>query len=135
MAELLSAISVVGLLEQLSGEGIQFSNVTADFTLQPGGVVLRQSSAVGPSMGITMDGVYRNVGRTLDMRGVISPVYLVNGIFGTLLSPRRGEGLFGFNYTLKGPSSGPRVGVNPLSVLTPGIFREIFRQAPPKIDE
>lgn len=133
LADLLSALSVIGLLEQLTGEGILFTNTQARFLLTPGGVTLKSSSAVGPSMGITMDGIYNTGSRRMDMRGVVSPIYAVNGLFGALFSPRRGEGLFGFNYTLKGSVDGPRVGVNPLSILTPGIFREIFRQAPPKL--
>jgi hypothetical protein len=67
------------------------------------------------------------------LQGVVSPVYLVNGI-GAFLT-RRGEGLIGFNYQLDGPSSAPRVTVNPLSILTPGMFREIFRRAPPQVGE
>ncbi|PTX55750.1 uncharacterized protein DUF3971 [Litoreibacter ponti] len=133
LADLLSAISVIGLLEQLTGDGILFGNVEARFLLTPDGVTLRRSSAVGPSMGITMDGIYNTTTRRMDMRGVVSPIYAVNGIFGALFSPRKGEGLFGFNYTLRGSADAPQVGVNPLSVLTPGIFREIFRQPPPKL--
>lgn len=133
LADLLSAISVIGLLEQLTGDGILFSNTDARFLLTPGGVMLRSSSAVGPSMGITMDGVFNTTTRRMDMRGVVSPIYAVNGLFGALFAPRKGEGLFGFNYTLRGSADGPKVGVNPLSVLTPGIFREIFRQPAPKL--
>jgi hypothetical protein len=62
---------------------------------------------------------------------VISPVYLVNGI-GAVLT-RRGEGLFGFNYRLRGTSEVPEVTVNPLSILTPAMFREIFRAPAPRI--
>ena len=60
---------------------------------------------------------------------MISPIYLINGVGSVLTRP--GEGLFGFNYTLRGPVSAPQVGVNPLSILTPGMFREIFRAPPP----
>ena len=45
---------------------------------------------------------------------------------------RKGEGLVGFTYTMRGPSANPQVAVNPLSALTPGMFREIFRAPPPK---
>ena len=133
LADLLSAVSVVGLLEQLSGDGILFNNVTANFQLTPGGVRLTSSSAVGPSMGISMEGVYQTASERLDMQGVVSPIYAVNGLFGALFAPRRGEGLFGFNYKLRGAVEDPKVSVNPLSVFTPGIFREIFRQPPPKL--
>jgi len=36
------------------------------------------------------------------------------------------------NYELTGQAANPRVSVNPLSVFTPGMFRELFRRAPPR---
>ncbi|WP_167853473.1 AsmA-like C-terminal region-containing protein [Roseovarius aestuariivivens] len=130
MAALLNAISVVGLLEQLGGEGIHFEQVDARFQLSPQRVTLYSGSATGASMGISMDGYYYLDSKRMDMQGVISPIYMVNAVGG--LFTRRGEGLFGFNYTLKGPANDPQVSVNPLSALTPGMFREIFRRAPPR---
>lgn len=132
MASLLSTLSIVGLLEQMSGKGILFSDVQADFRLSPSQVILRSSSAVGASMGVTMDGVYDLGTQQMDMQGVFSPLYLINGI-GQVVS-RRGEGLIGFNYGLRGPVSDPRVSVNPLSLFTPGIFREIFRRPAPEVN-
>jgi hypothetical protein len=131
LADLLSALSVVGLLEQLSGDGILFSEVEAFFKLSPGGVRLRESRAVGPSMGITMDGVYSTAQRRMQMQGVVSPIYLVNRPLGFLFS-KKGEGLFGFTYQLTGAADAPKVNVNPLSVFTPGRFRDIFRRPPPQ---
>ncbi len=132
IAALLNAISIVGLVNELAGQGILFSEVAARFRLSPSRVTLYESRATGPSMGLTMDGVYDVASRRLDMQGVISPVYLLNQI-GGVLAPRRGEGLFGFNYTLTGLAQSPQVAVNPLSGLTPGVFREIFRTQPPPV--
>lgn len=131
LAELLSAASVVGLLEQLNGTGMLFTDADARFRLTAGGVDIRRASAVGASMGVSLAGVYRAQTGQLDMQGVISPFYLVNGI-GAILT-RRGEGLFGMNYRITGPTADPDVTVNPLSILTPGMFREIFRRPPPRI--
>ena len=61
----------------------------------------------------------------------MSPFYLVNSI-GAFLT-RKGEGLVGFNFTIAGTPDAPRVSVNPLSALTPGLFREIFRRPPPEL--
>jgi AsmA-like C-terminal region len=130
MAEMLSAISVVGLLDQLSGAGIGFSEVEGRFRLAPSAVTLYRSSAVSPSMGISLDGYYDMAAGQVDLQGVLSPFYLVNSI-GRIFSPREGEGLVGFNFTLKGPFADPEVEINPLSILTPGAFREIFRRPPP----
>ncbi|MCK0167069.1 AsmA-like C-terminal region-containing protein [Jannaschia sp. S6380] len=130
LASLLQALSVVGILEQLTGEGLFFTSVETDFTLRPNDIVIRRASAVGPSMSITADGTYDLTRKRMDLQGVISPIYLVNGLFGALFA-RRDEGLFGFTYRLTGSAADPSVAVNPLSILTPGIFREIFRRPPP----
>lgn len=131
LAELLSAISVVGILEMLDGEGLVFSDVSAEFRLTPAALEVRRGSAVGASLGISMAGLYTFADNNMKMQGVISPIYILNGV-GALVS-RRGEGLFGFNYSLTGNADNPRVGVNPLSLLTPGIFRELFRARPPEL--
>ena len=141
LAEILSAISVLGLIEQLDGEGIAFSTVSAQFHLTPNGVSLTQSSAVGVSLGLTMQGTYDFEKSALNMQGVVTPIYLLNGlleqtkVFGGLFGKQKGEGLFGFNYTMKGTVEAPKVLVNPLSILTPGLFREIFRVPIPKAPE
>ncbi len=133
LAGLLSAISVVGLLEQMAGEGLAFNNGQASFILTPEAVEITQGSAVGASLGISFAGLYQSAGGKLDLQGVISPIYLVNAV-GQIFS-RRGEGLFGFNYRLTGSAASPQVSVNPLSVFTPGMFREIFRTAPPNLKD
>ncbi|MEM7641494.1 MAG: AsmA-like C-terminal region-containing protein [Pseudomonadota bacterium] len=130
LASLLQTLSVVGILEQLTGDGLFFSTVESDFILRPADIAVRRASAVGPSMSITADGTYDLGSRQLDMQGVVSPIYLVNGLFGALFA-RQDEGLFGFTYRLVGSVDNPRVGVNPMSILTPGVFREIFRRPPP----
>ncbi|MFN0115467.1 MAG: AsmA-like C-terminal region-containing protein [Paracoccaceae bacterium] len=132
LAELLGAISVVGLLEQLNGSGILFSNVRGSFRIQPGAVEITQGSAIGASLGVSGAGVYDRANAALDLRGTISPIYLFNGI-GQIVSRQR-EGLFGFNYRISGPVDAPRISVNPLSILTPGLFRELFRTQPPTLE-
>ncbi|EAR50544.1 hypothetical protein OG2516_04371 [Oceanicola granulosus HTCC2516] len=133
IAALLDAISVVGLLQQLDGQGLAFSNVDADFRLTPEQVIVTRSSAVGPSLGLSLDGTYALAAAEMDFQGVVSPVYLLNGIGAILTRP--GEGLIGFNFNLAGSTDAPRVSVNPLSVLTPGMFREIFRRPPPDVGQ
>jgi Protein of unknown function len=129
LAELLSAISVVGVLEQLNGSGLVFTRADADFLLTPDAVEVTRGSAVGASLGVSMAGVYQSGSKQLSMQGVISPIYLLNGI-GSFLT-RKGEGLFGFNYKIRGTADAPKISVNPLSILTPGMFRELFRRPAP----
>lgn len=129
MAALLNAVSVVGLIDEMSGQGIQFAEIDGRFRLSPGQITIREGSAVGPSIGLSLDGTIDTVRKRLNLRGVISPVYLLNAI-GSVLT-RRGEGMIGFTYRLTGSTAQPQVWVNPLSGLAPGPLREIFREPPP----
>jgi len=133
IAALLDAISVVGLLQQLDGQGLAFEEVDARFRLTPDQVILSEASAVGPGLGISVDGIYTLASKQIDLQGVVSPFFLVNSI-GSFLT-RRGEGLIGFSYTIGGTTDAPQVAVNPLSALTPGMFREIFRRPAPDISQ
>ena len=133
LAELLSAVSVIGLLEQMGGEGLLFNTVDGRFTLSPDRVEIVESAAMGASLGVSMSGAYGLKSGRMELRGVVSPLYMVNAL-GQIVS-RRGEGLFGFNYTISGTAKAPAVSVNPLSILTPGIFREIFRSDPPRVTQ
>ena len=43
--------------------------------------------------------------------------------------------MIGFNFNIAGTSDAPQVSVNPLSALTPGMFREIFRRPAPELTQ
>jgi hypothetical protein len=137
LADLLNGISVIGLVQQLSGEGIAFEKIDGQFTLKSEGVELRKISAVGASIGLTMDGNYNSSTNGVNFEGVITPLYALNGslerVFGKLFGRRKGEGLFSFVYKVSGTSTNPKISVNPLSILTPGLFREIFRTKMPNV--
>ena len=133
IAALLDAISVVGLLQQLDGQGLAFDEVDAQFRLTPSQVIVSQASAVGPGLGISVDGTYTLANKRVDLQGVVSPFFLVNSI-GSFLT-RKGEGLIGFNFNIAGTSEAPQVSVNPLSAFTPGMFREIFRRPAPELTQ
>lgn len=129
IAALVNAVSVVGLVNELNGDGIYFDTVEAEFRMTPNRITLLEASATGASLGISMDGIFATDSGRMDLQGVISPVYLLNGI-GSFLT-RKGEGLLGFNYTLGGTAQNPSVSVNPLSALAPGFLRDLFRAPPP----
>ncbi|MDX2233366.1 MAG: DUF3971 domain-containing protein [Hyphomonadaceae bacterium] len=144
MARLLSSVgSLRGLAEMLNGDGVSFTGLEAPLTIVDGRLYVAESRAAGPSIGITAKGAIELADGTLDLDGVIVPSYGLNSmlsgvpVLGSLLASRPGEGVLGLTYSMNGPSDQPRVGVNPLSALTPGILRRIFEpwaapQAPPK---
>jgi hypothetical protein len=66
------------------------------------------------------------------LKGTLVPLFGINSVLGAIpllgdvLVSKKGEGVFGMTYSISGNADRPNVGVNPLSVLTPGIFRRIF---------
>ena len=132
LLELLDAMSIVGLLDQLQGPGLILNEIEADFVNLPDQIKFERASAFGPSIGISLEGYYAKATNDLNMQGVLSPLYVVNAI-GSIFT-RKGEGLLGFNYRLKGNADRPEVLVNPLSIFTPAIFREIFRRPVPNLE-
>ena len=136
LAEMLSIISVFGLIDSLSGKGIAFDDVQGWFTLSGDQLTISRARAVGPSMGLTLAGSYQLNNDRLDMYGVLSPLYFVNGLagripgLGRLLGGRNGEGVLGASFTVGGTANNPTTSVNPLSLLTPGATREIFVTRP-----
>lgn len=86
----------------------------------------------GPLIGTTFQGVLYDQQGQMNMTGTFMPAYGLNRIFGELplvgviLGNGRDRGLIGVTYKLSGDANAPKLHVNPLSVIAPGIFRTIF---------
>ena len=78
--------------------------------------------------------ITRNVQNIVDNLKRNAQVFAVFARLRKQIFSRPGEGLFGFTYRLTGKADNPQVSVNPLSILTPGMFREIFRRPAPKLE-
>ncbi len=133
MAALLNAISLVGLLDEMAGQGIFFAGIDSKMRITPTEIKILSGSAVGPSMGLSFDGTIDTVAGMLNLRGAISPIYLLNAV-GSVLT-RKGEGVFAFNYSLTGPLTKPAVSVNPLSGLAPLFLRNLLRPPAPTVSD
>jgi len=133
LGKLLQAMTLYGVLDVLRGPGLSFARLEAPFTLSDGLLTLTDARAFSPSLGLTAKGQIDLDGNTLDMEGTIVPAYFFNALLGNvplvgrLFSPERGGGLFAASYTIHGNLADPSVGVNPLTALTPGFLRGLFR--------
>lgn len=102
-------------------------------------ITLHEGRAAGPAIGATFAGMLDRKAERIDVTGTLVPVYTLNNILGAvpllgdILISKKGEGIFGLTYAMKGNLNEPQVSINPLSVLTPGIFRRIFEFDPPKM--
>jgi len=112
--------------------GVEFSELRADFTKYPGRMMIRDGVVRGPMVGATIDGSIDYVHDDVRMRGTFVPLYGLNNMFGQIpivgifLGGGSNEGLFGITYEASGPPSSPRVVVNPISAVAPGLLRKFF---------
>lgn len=86
----------------------------------------------GPVIGATFQGTLYDRQGNIDMTGTFMPAYGINRLFGelpiigALLGNGRDRGLIGVTFKLEGKASKPQLQINPLSVIAPGVFRQIF---------
>jgi hypothetical protein len=126
---------VDGRVEQgpiINPDAAHFQKMSASFTASTGRLDLREAVIYNSSVGLTTQG-FIDFGRNrVDLNGTFVPVYQVNNLIthipvvGMLLGGGSHEGVFGVNYRIVGPASGPTLTINPLSAMTPGILRKVF---------
>ncbi len=132
LEKLLIGADLEKLRETMRDDGIVFDRIRTPFHYENGTVSIKDAVAAGPSIGVNLTGGYSIEQDVLDLNGVFTPLYSLNSLvgeiplLGKLLTGGDGQGLIAFNFSVNGPAADPDVGVNPLSVLTPGIFRKIF---------
>jgi hypothetical protein len=132
MASILSLASLTGISDTLTGDGIKFRKLQSDFSINDGRLKLEGGLVHGAAVGFTLQGDYDLSSDKIDIGGTVVPAYSLNSLpgkiplLGRLLGGRRGEGVIGIGYRVSGRSDDYDVLVNPLSVLTPGVFRRIF---------
>lgn len=111
---------------------IVFNRLRAPFSVGGGTFRLKDAYMNGPMLGATMRGTVNFEAQTVDLGGTYVPLYGLNSalgsipILGRVLVGRQGEGVVGITFAIKGKLDDPAVLVNPMSVMTPGIFRQIF---------
>jgi hypothetical protein len=111
---------------------IDFKQLRAPFSVGGGKFRLQDAYMNGAQLGATMRGTVDFKAQTVDLGGTYVPLYGLNSAFraipilGPVLGGRQGEGLVGITFAIKGSLTDPSVFVNPMSVMTPGIFRQIF---------
>ncbi len=113
-------------------ESVRVARLQADFAWAGGKLSLRDGIMSGPEMGLTFDGYVDLARETVDIGGSYVPAYGLNNlvsnipVFGQILTGGAHEGIFALNYRVTGQLGSPTVRVNPLSALTPGLFRKIM---------
>ena len=110
----------------------KFQRGFARLVYRNGVMALDNGLVRGEQIGATFQGVVKDARGNMDMTGTFMPAYGLNRLFGELplfgaiLGNGRDRGLLGITFKLTGKFSKPDLTVNPLSIIAPGVFRQIF---------
>jgi len=123
---------VSGAPSAAGASGVDFSEMRADFTRFPGKMSVREGVVRGPLVGATVEGNIDYARDEVHLRGTFVPFYGLNNMFGQIpivglfLGGGNKEGLLGITYEAVGPPSEPRITVNPVSAIAPGLLRKFI---------
>lgn len=132
LGQLLSLAFPTGLVDLVSDKGMPFSSFSTRFKYMPHLIQLSEGRAKGSSLGLTISGSIIPKTKDLKLQGTLMPAYFLNTLIakipllGEIITGGKDEGIFGVTYTITGNYDKPKISVNPLSVLTPGLIRKIF---------
>jgi hypothetical protein len=123
--------------QRIQREVIEFDRMRVPFSVGHNQFVLSESYLRGPVMGMSMRGRIDYGQGKVSIGGTYIPLQGVNAaicdlpIFGQIVAGANCEGVFGITFALQGSNKNPEVIVNPLSLVAPGIFRDIFQMTSP----
>jgi Protein of unknown function len=110
----------------------KFARGYAELLIRDGVVQIGNGVVRGEQVGATFQGTVRDKNGQTDMTGTFMPAYGLNRLFaelpiiGLILGNGRDRGLLGITFKLTGDIDKPKLTVNPLSIIAPGVFRSIF---------
>jgi hypothetical protein len=113
-----------------------FDSLQVPFKVGHGQFILDGAQLRGPLLGASITGKADLRAQRLELGGSYIPLQGLNAalagvpLLGQLLTGPKGEGILGVTFAVQGPMSAPQVIVNPLSMLAPGPFRDLFQMSP-----
>jgi AsmA-like C-terminal region len=116
----------------LAGEKAKFELAQGEVILETGTIRLKNGIVRGANVGATAEGIVLSSTGQMDLRGTFMPARGLNRIVGAipllglLLGSGSKAGLIGITYQLAGDAKNPKVFVNPISMIAPGVFRQVF---------
>lgn len=127
--------------KHVAREVFDFTLMRVPFSVGYGQFVMSDSQLRGPMLGASIRGKVDYKMRRVNLGGTYVPLQGLNSalceipLFGQIITGPKCEGISGMTFAIQGSMDRPEVIVNPLSMLAPGIFRDIFQMTPfdPKV--
>ncbi|HEY0104968.1 MAG TPA: AsmA-like C-terminal domain-containing protein [Rhizomicrobium sp.] len=132
LARLFSAGSLIGFGNLMQGGGIAVDDLKVPFSAKNDVLAIANARATGPAIGISAAGYIDRPKNDIELKGTLVPLFGINSVLGViplvgdLLISKPGEGIIGLVYSVSGDADEPKISINPLSMVTPGILRRVF---------
>ena len=128
----LATLPIGSIISLLGGEGIPFYRMRITMEYDNDRIVVKEGLAESSPLGIKFKGPINTDDGSFDMSGVVIPAYMLNKaiskipLIGGLITGGDESGLIAVNYNAKGTIDDYNVSVDTISLLAPGIFRNIL---------
>ncbi len=140
---LLRLVNALSFQNFLQAGALSFTRLESDFEWKVGDkgdiYTISNGTTSGTSVALTFDGFVDTATNIMNINGTAAPLSEINNIIGKIPLLGQlltgGDALLAATYSISGNPSDPSVGVNPLSILTPGIIRKMLFENNPKPSE
>ena len=132
VATFIKVIRVFDIKKQLDGDTEDFEYAEMKIKKKEKIYEITEAKAYGGLMALSASGSVDKNNDKVDIKGLVAPTYALDSwvgkipILGTLLTGIEGGGVIAADYSIKGTVENPKYFANPLSILTPGIFKEFW---------
>ncbi|MGL9718235.1 MAG: YhdP family protein [Wolbachia sp.] len=132
LTTLLSMSSLPGIVNAIKNEGVYFYKCNAPFSYKDGTVEIEESWLEGAELGISTSGKLDIKDYKFQVEGQVIPAYSINKsllkipIIGKLLTGGKSRGIISIDYKANGDDKNSNVSVNPISSLTPSLFKRLL---------
>ena len=124
---------------QVTRQVFEFSQLKMPFSIGHDQFAIQKSYLRGPILGASFSGNMDYHLRRVHLGGSYIPLQGLNSalcgipLLGEIITGPKCEGVVGITFAVAGPMANPKVTVNPLSMVAPGIFRDIFQLTNPRV--
>jgi Predicted membrane protein len=121
----LASFNFPAILDFLSGKPLAFDEFKMLFENTDNLITINEIYSIGPAISVLMEG-YIEKDRLVSLRGTLVPATTINKLIkkakvlgDILIGSKKGEGVFGVSFKIKGPPKDLKTSVNPIKTLTP----------------
>lgn len=118
--------------QNIDTQSQSFERGFARLVLRDGALSVENGVVRGAQVGATFQGMLKDANGKMDLTGTFMPAYGLNRLFaevpivGFILGNGSDRGLIGITFRLTGTIEKSSMQINPLSIIAPGVFRQIF---------